>query len=42
MDTKNLSFCQVKWAQKLFKYYFQINYCQGKANKAADALFYLS
>ena len=38
MDTKNLSFGQVCWAQKLFWYHFQINYCQGKANAAADAL----
>ena len=38
MDTKNLSFCQVCWAQKLFSYHFQINYCQEKANVAADTL----
>ena len=38
MDTKNLSSCQVKWAQELFKYHFRIDYCQGKANRAADAL----
>ena len=30
MDTKNLSFRQVRWAQKLSKYYFRINYCQSK------------
>ena len=36
--TKNLSFRQVRWAQELFRYYFQIHYCQGKANGAADAL----
>lgn len=26
MDTKNLSFGQISWAQKLFWYYFRINY----------------
>ena len=26
MDTKNLSFRQVQWAQKLSKYHFQIDY----------------
>ena len=39
MDTKSLSFRQVRWAQELSFYYFQIDYYQGKANKAADALF---
>ena len=38
MDTKNLSSRQVRWAQKLFCYYLQINYYQGKANGAANAL----
>ena len=38
MDIKSLSFCQVKWAQKLLKYYFQIDYCQSKANRAVDDL----
>ena len=38
MDTKNLSSCQVKRAQELSKYYFQIDYWQGKANRAANAL----
>ena len=38
MDTKSLSSCQVRWAQKLFCYHFQIDYCQGKVNRAADAL----
>ena len=38
MDIKSLSSRQVRWAQELSKYYFQINYCQGKANEAADAL----
>ncbi len=26
MDTKNLSFRQVRWAQKLLKYHFRIDY----------------
>ena len=38
MDTKSLSSRQVRWAQKLSRYYFQIDYRQGKANGAADAL----
>ena len=38
MDTKSLSSRQVRWAQELFRYHFRINYCQGKANEAADAL----
>ena len=38
MDTKSLSSRQVCWAQKLSKYHFRINYCQGKANGAADTL----
>ena len=38
IDTKNLSFRQVCWAQKLSQYHFRIDYCQGKANAAADAL----
>ena len=38
MDIKNLSSRQVRWAQKLFQYHFQIDYCQGKTNAAADAL----
>ena len=38
MDRKSLSSRQVRWAQKLSQYYFRINYCQGKANAAADAL----
>ena len=29
---------QVYWAQKLSKYHFQIDYCQNKANRAANAL----
>ena len=38
MDTKSLSSRQVCWAQKLCYYHFQIDYCHGKANGAADAL----
>ena len=38
MDTKNLSSCQVCRAQELSRYYFRIDYRQGKANAAADAL----
>ncbi len=38
MDTKSLSFCQVRWAQELSRYHFRIDYRQGKANATADAL----
>ena len=38
MDTKSLSSRQVRWAQKLSRYHFRIDYQQGKANRAADAL----
>ena len=38
MDTKSLSSCQVRWAQELFCYHFRIDYRQGKANGAVDAL----
>ena len=38
MDMKSLSSRQVRWAQELSRYYFHINYRQGKANGAADAL----
>ena len=38
IDTKNPSSRQVWWAQELSRYDFQIGYCQGKANGAADAL----
>ena len=38
METKSLSSKQVRWAQELSRYHFQIDYYQGKANKAADAL----
>ena len=37
MDTKSLSSRQVRWAQELSQYHFQIDYHQGKANAAADA-----
>ena len=38
MDIKSLSFREVCWAQELSQYSFQIDYSQGKANAAADAL----
>ena len=38
MDMKSLSSRQVRLAQELSCYHFQIDYCQGKANKTADAL----
>ena len=38
MNTKSLSSTQVRWAQELSRYYFRIDYCQGKANEAANAL----
>ena len=38
MDTKSLSSRQVRWAQELSRYHFWIDYRQGKANGAADAL----
>ena len=38
MELKSLSSKQVCWAQKLSRYHFRINYCQGKANGAADAI----
>ena len=38
MDTKSLSSRQIRWAQELSKYHFRIDYCQDKANEAADAL----
>ena len=42
IDTKNLSFGQVSWAQNNLCYHFQIDYCQGKTNKATDILFQYS
>ena len=38
IETKILSFRQVHYAQKRFQYHFQIDYCRGKANKAANTL----
>ena len=38
IDTKSLSSKQVRWAQELSCYHFCINYRQGKANGAANAL----
>ena len=38
IDIKSLSSRQVHWAQKLSCYHFQINYHQGKVNKAANTL----
>ena len=38
MDTNSLSSYQVRWAQKLSRYYFQIDYYQIKANGATGAL----
>ena len=38
IDTKSLSSIQVYWAKELFRYHFQIDYCQNKANVAADTL----
>ncbi len=38
MDTKSLNFRQVYLALKISKYYFQIDYFQGKANIATEAL----
>ncbi len=39
IDIKSLSFKEVRWAQELLRYHFQIDYQQGKANGAVDALF---
>ena len=38
IDMKSLSSRQVRWAQELSQYHFRIDYRQGKANAAADAL----
>ncbi len=35
---KSLSSRQVRWAQELSRYHFRIDYCQEKANAAADTL----
>lgn len=38
MDTKSLNSRQIRWAKELSHDYFRIDYCQGKANEAADDL----
>ena len=38
MDTKNLSFRQVRWAQELSRSHFRIDYRQSKVNAATDTL----
>ena len=38
IETKSMSSRQVRWAQELSCYQFQIDYHQGKANGAADTL----
>ena len=38
MDTKSLSSRRVRWVQELSRYHFRIDYRQGKANTAANAL----
>ena len=42
MDTKSLNSRQMRWAWELSCYHFRIDYCQDKANEAADALSYYS
>ena len=42
VNIKSLSFCQVHWAKKISCYYFQIDYCQGKANRAVNGLYCFS
>lgn len=42
IDTKSLDFRYVYWAQELSQYDFQIDYCQGKGNVAADVLLRFS
>ena len=39
INTKSLISKQVCWAQELSCYYFQMDYCQEKANGTANALF---
>ncbi len=39
LDIKSLSSKEVSRAQELSRYHFRIDYWQGKANEAADALF---
>ena len=38
INTKSLSSRQVQWAPKLFKYHFQIDYCQDEANRHVNTL----
>ncbi len=38
INTKSLSSRQVRWAEKLSKYHFWIDYRQGKVNKVVDTL----
>lgn len=38
INLKGLSLKQVWWAQKLLRFYYQIDYYQGKANRATDAI----
>ncbi len=38
MNMKSFSSHQVRWAQKLSRDHFQIDYCQKKANTVVDAL----
>ena len=38
METKSLSFKQVRWAQELSRYYFKIDYRQSKVNGTANSL----
>ena len=38
INTKNIIFCQVQWAQELSQYDFQFDYHQEKVNKATDIL----
>lgn len=42
MITNSLSFQQIRLAQKLLQYYFQINYYQEKTNTTVDILFCFS
>ena len=39
MDIKSLTFRQIRLAQELSRYHFQIDYRQGKANATADSLW---
>ena len=39
IDIKSLNSKQIHLAQELSCYYFQIDYCQNKTKRAANALF---